>query len=196
VTSEGARKRTAVFRIRPTTGGGLLKVGYHVSARLRGAECPEDSRAIHGDAYLCNYGENDERGGDPCWADGTRVSAHAVYCLHFPWSREVIELALTHTLPRLLSTKPEPVVWGLELTNHFRCNALISGTSAFDGSVVRYGCSPGARFPYTLYLLGQPTKNNGLWVIRSVSTHEERGQNGKRYTLGPVERVAVAWYGE
>jgi hypothetical protein len=102
-----------------------------------------------------------------------------------------------HTLPRLVSTKPEPVAWGLELTNHFRCNAFISGTSAFDGSVVRYGCSPGARFSYTLFLLGQPTKNNGLWVIRSVSMHEPSGQDGKPYdTLGPVERVAVAWYGE
>jgi hypothetical protein len=180
--------------VRPTTSAGALKTGYRVSARLRGAECPEDSRAIHGDAYLCNVGE---RGGDPCWADAPRASAHAVYCLHFPWSREVTELALVRTLPRLFSTKPEPVPWGLELTNHFRCNAFISGTEVFDGSVVRYGCSPGAQFPYTLFLLGQPTKSQGLWRIQSIYTHKRRGQYAKPYnTLGPVERVTVAWYGE
>jgi hypothetical protein len=183
--------------IRPTTSVGALKAGNRVSARLQGAECPEESRAIGGEAYSCHVGENGERGGDPCWANAPPGSAHAVYCLHFPWSREVTELALNHTLPRLLSTRPEPLAWGLELTNHFRCNAFISGTSAFDGSVVRFGCSPGARFPYTLFLLGQPRKNNGLWGIRSVSIHEQSGHTGKpHYTLDPVERVAVAWYGE
>jgi hypothetical protein len=186
---------TVVRHIRPTTSAGMLKAGYRVGRRLSRAECPEESRVIGGEAYLCNVGESG--GGDPCWPDGPRMSADAVYCLHFPWSREVTELALAHTLPRPLSTTPFSSAWGLELTNGFRCNALISGTEAFDGSVVRFGCSPGARFPYTLHLLGQPTKNNGLWVIRSVSTHEQGGQDGKHHdTLGPVERVAVAWYGE
>jgi hypothetical protein len=186
--SRVASVRTRIVNIRPTTTKGLLKPGYIVTRHQRRGTCQQDSMVVGGE-YRCSANGIY----DPCWAAGQPASAHVVFCLLAPWEKTVTRITLDGRLEtyRLGTSELSPRIWALGLASGKRCIVRQGAGGEFHGVPVRFSCITGS-----LEVLGEPNKSDPLWTVQGVYFHAIKGPPYRTYyTYGPVEHVAVVWYG-
>lgn len=130
---------------------------------------------------------------DPCWAAGRAGSARAVFCLLVPWEKTVTAITLNERLEvaRPDASELSPRIWALGLASGKRCIVRQGAGGEFHGVPVGFSCTTG-----NLEVLGEPNKAHPLWTVQGVYFHAVKGPPYRTYyTYGPVEHVAVAWYG-
>jgi hypothetical protein len=170
---------TRQVHVSPVTAAGAPVAGYRVTSRAARAQCSPGSEAV-GQAYRCFAGNTVY---DPCWAE--RAGSPTVLCVADPWLHTVAELRVRSPLGAVPAegggSPGEP--WGVQLAGGQRCVLAQGAHGAFDGVAVDYYCAPG------LSLLRGLDRGPATWTARSVID-----KSGK-FSAGPAERIAIAWYG-
>jgi len=174
---------TRVEYFEPTTRHGALKAGFGISKQVGRGRC-EPSSVVGGDAYRCTSADGLY---DPCWPAGEAPGASSVYCIGNPWSREVTRIRLLERLQA--NARGRSAIWAMELASGKQCVALQGTVNRVNGTPITFSCGESGR----LELLGEPYMAKASWRIREVYLHS----HGYTYshTYGPIERIAVAWYG-
>jgi len=164
--------------VSPVTSAGGPAAGYRVTFRASDASCEAGSEAI-GEGYRCSAGDYLY---DPCWP--VMAAKPTVLCLAEPWLHTVAELRLSSALPALPREHGGSIVpWGVQLANGSRCELAQGAHTAFDGTVLDYGCTSG------LALLRGLNRTRATWTARSVvDTYDKLAD-------GPTVEIATAWYG-
>jgi hypothetical protein len=179
VSVQGAPPHTQKVYVRPVTSTGAAVRGYRVTSHAAGGQCSAGSEAI-GRAYRCFAGNGVY---DPCWAE--KASAPTVLCVPDPWARTAAELRVSAPLsaipPADAGGAAEP--WGVQLSGGQRCVLAQGAHNAFRGQVIDYYCPSGLSLLHGLNLKA------ATWTARSVLD-----KSGK-LASGPLEKIAIAWYG-
>ena len=155
--------RTVVHYFRPFRNGKIAP-GIHVKERARGY-CWETS-AVESRRYTwrCFKGNYIL---DPCLSQAKH--AHAVLCPIKPWSKQVVRLQLTRSLPawqreRFKVTLPV----GLWTTTGKRCIHGSGATGAIRSKPITYECAGGG------VLAGYAKRSTSTWTIWYATRYKAR----------------------
>jgi len=175
---------TAVIHVTPVTDSGALKSGYTVAHRYGGARCQSGS-AMTGSAYRCFTPRSSASVYDPCWVTQTD---DVVVCVTRPWSRRVVQLAVSGGYDDTDPMRPATAPWGVQLTDGNRCLFQPGSVHSINGRPLRYYCH------HHVVLAGQFDRSRPQWRVRSYRNVTPNAADAT-YRWQGYARVATASVG-
>jgi hypothetical protein len=192
VAASASTAATSIVEVAPVEPDYQPKASLRIVSGGSASSCSAGSDSA-GNAYRCFAGNGIY---DPCWADDADSAAPAVICQGRPWETSATTLTLAQGGLEPFSSAPPSIEqsepWGIQLSTGERCLAAQGAHTILDRGrhVVDYSCEqPGRRVDDRVLLRGID-RARGSWSIRSAVY----SPTAHRYKLGPMVRIATAWY--